>query len=95
MMQQASMDRNSAQVRAVLTDRLDLLAERLEGLASRSPHERLVSADIRRWQARGATCVIGGWRRWRHRRVTRSSRGSRRVSRLGQRCPQQQGGLCD
>ena len=59
MMQQASMDRNSAQVRAVLSDRLDLLAERLEGLASRSPHERLVSADIRRWQARIENTVPG------------------------------------
>jgi len=59
MMQQASMDRNSAQVRAVLSDRLELLAQRLEGLASGSPHERLVGADVRRWQARIENTVPG------------------------------------
>ena len=59
MMQQASMEGNSAEVRAVLSDRLDRLAERLEGLASRSPHERLVGADIRRWQARIENTVPG------------------------------------
>jgi len=59
LMQQASMDRNSAQVRAVLSDRLELLAQRVEGLASGSPHERLVGADIRRWQARIENTVPG------------------------------------
>jgi len=59
MMQQASMDRNSAEVRAVLSDRLDRLAVRLEGLAAPSPHERLVGVDIRRWQARIENTVPG------------------------------------
>jgi hypothetical protein len=59
MMQQASREENSAQVRAVLSDRLDLLAQRLEGLALRAPHERLVAADIRRWQARIENTVPG------------------------------------
>ena len=74
MMQQASSAAAAPEVRAVLADRLDRLAGRLERLAegatsepgrsagrgdhqagdrlSRSPHERLVAADIRRWQAR-------------------------------------------
>lgn len=75
MMQQASRAATAPEVRAVLSDRLDRLAGRLEGLAEnmnsglgrlagrlgnritgdrldRTPHERLVHADIRRWQAR-------------------------------------------
>lgn len=75
MMQQASRSATAPEVRAVLSDRLDRLAGRLEGLAEnmnsglgrlagrlgnritgdrldRTPHERLVHADIRRWQAR-------------------------------------------
>lgn len=59
MMQQASMDRNSAEVRAVLSDRLDRLAARVEGLVDASPHQRLVGADIRRWQARIENTVRG------------------------------------
>jgi hypothetical protein len=59
MMQQASMDRNSGEVRAVLSDRLDRLTSRLEGLAAASPHQRLVGADIRRWQARIENTVPG------------------------------------
>jgi len=75
MMQQASAEGTASEVRAVLSDRLDRLAGRLEGLTEnmnsglgrlagrlsnriagdrldRSAHERLVHADIRRWQAR-------------------------------------------
>lgn len=75
MMQQATRSATAPEVRAVLSDRLDRLAGRLEGLAEsmnsglgrlagrlgnritgdrldRTPHERLVHADIRRWQAR-------------------------------------------
>ena len=75
MMQQASRAATAPEVRAVLSDRLDRLAGRLEGLTEnmnsglgrlagrlgnritgdrldRTPHERLVHADIRRWQAR-------------------------------------------
>lgn len=40
------------EARAVLADRLEALAGRLEGLAGPSPHQRLVAADIRRWQQR-------------------------------------------
>ncbi len=52
MMQQASRAENSGEVRAVLSDRLELLATDLEAMAAPSPHQRLVAADIRRWQAR-------------------------------------------
>lgn len=52
MMVQASGDDNSAEVRAILSDRLDRLAVRLEAQSERSPHERLVAADIRRWENR-------------------------------------------
>ena len=52
MMQQAGSAGTMAEARAVLSDRLHDLAGRLEGLMSPSPHERLVAADIRRWQAR-------------------------------------------
>lgn len=56
MMQQASSSATAPEVRAVLSDRLDRLAGRLEGTAGdrpgRTPHEHLVHADIRRWQAR-------------------------------------------
>lgn len=59
MMQQATMDGNPADVRAVLADRLDALATRLEGLTDASPHEKLVAGDIRRWQARAQDTVPG------------------------------------
>ncbi len=51
MMQQASSDANSGEVRAVLNDRLEMLAQGIEADASPSPHERLAAADIRRWQS--------------------------------------------
>jgi hypothetical protein len=52
MIQQASLEGNPAQVRAVLADRLDRLATRLEDSGVDSPHARLVAGDVRRWQAR-------------------------------------------
>ena len=52
MMQQAAASRNAAEVRAVLSDRLAVLAEDIEAMASPTPHQRLVAADIRRWEAR-------------------------------------------
>jgi len=59
MMQQGAMDSNPAEVRAVLTDRLARLATRLEADGDASPHERLVAADVRRWQARLENTVPG------------------------------------
>ena len=59
MMQQASRAGNPAEVRAVLSDRLDRLAARIESTSARSPHQRLVAADIRRWQARIENTVPG------------------------------------
>ena len=59
MMQQASSARNPAEVRAILSDRLDGLVMRVEGLSAPSPHQRLVAADIRRWQARIENTVPG------------------------------------
>ena len=40
------------QVRAILTDRLLGLADRLEGAGPADPHRRLAAADIRRWEGR-------------------------------------------
>ena len=51
MMQQASHDTNSAEVRAILNDRLEQLAAQIEADGAPSPHERLAAADIRRWQS--------------------------------------------
>jgi hypothetical protein len=59
MMQQASMGGNPSEVRAILSDRLDRLAAGLEAGGTPSPHERLVAADIRRWQARIENTVPG------------------------------------
>jgi hypothetical protein len=52
MMREGSSNGNPAEVRAILTDRLDRLAARLEATAQATPHEKLVAADIRRWQDR-------------------------------------------
>ena len=51
-MQQASQAGNAAEVRAVLSDRLEGLATGVEANGGASPHEKLVAADIRRWQSR-------------------------------------------
>jgi len=59
LMAQASSADNSAEVRAVLSDRLADLADRLEGMTDPTPHQRLVAADIRRWQQRPESVVPG------------------------------------
>ncbi len=41
-----------SEARAVLSQRLDALAGRLEAVADPAPHQYLVAADIRRWQSR-------------------------------------------
>ena len=52
MMLQAGSTGTMTEVRAILSDRLNDLAGRLESLMGSTPHQRLVAADIRRWQAR-------------------------------------------
>jgi hypothetical protein len=52
MMQQAAMEGNAPDVRAILADRLEMMAQSLEAKDDTSPHERLAVADIRRWQSR-------------------------------------------
>ncbi|HAT36917.1 MAG TPA: peptidase, partial [Gemmatimonadetes bacterium] len=52
MMQQAAMEGNAPDVRAILADRLETMAQSLEAKDDTSPHERLALADIRRWQSR-------------------------------------------
>ena len=52
MMQQAGSAATMTEARAVLADRLATLALRLEAVEDPSPHQRLVAADIRRWQQR-------------------------------------------
>ena len=52
MMQQAAMEGNAPDVRAILADRLETMAQSLEAKDDTSPHERLAAADIRRWQSR-------------------------------------------
>ena len=59
MMVQGSSANNSAEVRAILTDRLNRLAGRLEGLSDPSPHQRLMAADIRRWENRLESTIPG------------------------------------
>ena len=59
MMQQASMAGNPAEVRAILSDRLDVLASGIEAEGTLSPHQKLVAADIRRWQSRIENTVPG------------------------------------
>ena len=57
MIQQAAMDGNPAEVRAVLGDRLEGLASMIESYGAPSPHESLVAGDIRRWQSGIANTV--------------------------------------
>lgn len=52
MMREGASNGNPAQVRAVLSDRLDQLATRVEGMAQATPHAKLVASDVRRWQSR-------------------------------------------
>lgn len=53
------MSENPSAVRVVLSDRLNRLATRLEDVDTPSPHQRLVGADIRRWQARIENTIPG------------------------------------
>lgn len=50
MMHQARGEDSSGAVKAVLADRLDTLASRLEGEQDANAHRSSVAADIRRWQ---------------------------------------------
>lgn len=50
MMRQAADPENSGEVRAVLSSRLDDLANRLEDLRNPGAHQATIAADIRRWQ---------------------------------------------
>ena len=59
MMQQATLDGNAPDVRAILADRLESMATQLEADGNPSPHERLAAADIRRWQARIENTIPG------------------------------------
>lgn len=59
MMRQAVREESLAEVRAVLADRLDGIATRIEAETDPSPHERLVAADIRRWEVRIENTVPG------------------------------------
>lgn len=52
MMVHASRGDNSAEVRAVLTHRLDKLAAQLEARPELTPHQMSAVADIRRWERR-------------------------------------------
>ena len=59
MMRHAGSEDVMTEARAVLSDRLDALAVRLEGMAELSPHQRMVAEDIRRWQARDGNATPG------------------------------------
>ena len=59
MMQMGMRADNSAEVRAVLADRLAKLASRLEAQPTKSPHEAAAAADIRRWERRPVQLVPG------------------------------------
>jgi hypothetical protein len=54
MMREGGSNGNPAQVRAVLSDRLDRLAVRIEAMAEATAHQKTVAADIRRWQSRAS-----------------------------------------
>ena len=59
MMQQAAREQTATEARAVLSDRLDRIAADIEATGSPSPHQKLVAADIRRWEARIENTVPG------------------------------------
>ena len=59
VMSQGSSADNPARVRAILSAKLDELADRLESDTSGGPHRKLVLEDIRRWQARPEGTVPG------------------------------------
>ena len=51
MMNQAADPDNEGEVKAVLSHRLDVLADNLESLRNPTAHQTTAAADIRRWQA--------------------------------------------
>jgi len=59
VMSQGSSADNPARVRAILSAKLDELADRLESDTSGGPHRKLALEDIRRWQARPEGTVPG------------------------------------
>ena len=59
MMIQASSVDSSGEVRAILSDRLGTLANRLERRRNASAHQTTVAADIRRWQQRPDDSIPG------------------------------------
>ena len=59
VMEQASSADNPARVRAVLSAKLDELAEQLDASSAPSPHQKLALEDIRRWQSRPQGTVPG------------------------------------
>ncbi|GJM14299.1 MAG: hypothetical protein DHS20C12_27020 [Pseudohongiella sp.] len=59
MMVQASSSDSSAAVKAVLFDRLDILANQMERRRNANAHQSTVAADIRRWQQRPEDAVPG------------------------------------
>ena len=59
MMNQASSGDISGEVKAVLSDRLGTLANRLERRKNASAHQTTVAADIRRWQQRPDDSIPG------------------------------------
>ena len=52
LINQAGSEENPARVRAILRDRILVLADRLEAAPLSSPHQAMAVADIRRWQNR-------------------------------------------
>ena len=59
MMQQASRQQTVTEARAILSDRLDRLASEIEASGAPTPHQKLVAADIRRWEVRIENTVPG------------------------------------
>ena len=59
VMSQGSSADNPARVRAILSAKLDELADHLESDTSGGPHRKLALEDIRRWQARPEGTVPG------------------------------------
>lgn len=57
MMRQASNSDNSGSIRAVLTDRLNSLKERLDRQRNATPHQVTLAADIGRWQQNPAEAL--------------------------------------
>lgn len=57
MIEQASNGGNAGEVKAVLADRLNTLATRLERQRNAGAHQAKVAADIRRWQQRPAQSI--------------------------------------